>query len=162
MREHLGVIMPPVAEFWTHWNAQEQFGTKADHEWMWSEGVKRGLFRYGHAITGARIGLEQLVANGHELIIVTHRPANAITDTLDWVSLQFKDIPLAGFHIMSNGEAKEQVDADVLIDDKAENVLGWALTGRKAILFNAPYNQHTEITNVIRCNGWKEVVYALS
>ena len=57
LREYRGVDMPPVEEFWTHWDAQKAYGTPADHDWMWSGGVKKGLFRYGHMVTGARKGL---------------------------------------------------------------------------------------------------------
>ena len=158
MREHRGVIMPPIAEFWTAWDSQYKFGTEADHDWMWSEGINRGLFRFGHMMTGARIGLEALADDGHTLCIVTHRPAAAVTDTLDWVTLYFRDLPLDGFYIMSNEEPKSTVDAEILIDDKTENVVDWAKTGRTAILFDAPYNQSFDVVGVIRAKGWKEVV----
>ena len=158
MREHRGVVMPPVKDFWYTWDAAEKFGTTYDHLWMWTMGVERGLFRFGHMMTGCRIGLEALADAGHTLCIVTHRPANAVSDTLDWVTLMFEGLPLDGFYIMSNGESKATVEADVLIDDKIENVREWAQTGRQAILFDAPYNRNFDVTGVARANGWKEVV----
>lgn len=159
IRKYRGVDMPPVKEFWTHWNAQEQFGHQADHDWMWSEGVRLGLFRYGHMTTGARIGLQSLAQDGHELIIVTHRPESAVTDTLDWVALMFKDIPLSGFHILSDGQPKSVVRADLLIDDKEENCIEWCGTKRQpSLLWDAPYNQNTKEAGVLRAYTWKDVV----
>ncbi len=159
IREYRGVEMPPVSEFWTHWNAQEQYGHQGDHDWMWTEGVKQGLFRYGHMTTGARMGLQQLSVDGHKLIIVTHRPEAAVTDTLDWVALMFKDIPLAGFNILSDGQPKSSVRADILIDDKPENCIEWRGTKREpSILWDAPYNQEVAEAGVLRARTWKDVV----
>jgi 5'(3')-deoxyribonucleotidase len=140
LREYRGVDMPPVEDFWHYWDAQKQYGTRADHRWMWNHGVARGLFRYGHVVKGARRGLEALAEQGHDLCIVTSRPANAAEDTHDWIELFFKGIPLSGVHILSNREPKSTVDADVLIDDRPENVEEWYAAGRTAVLFCQPWN----------------------
>jgi 5'(3')-deoxyribonucleotidase len=160
IREYRGVEMPPVAEFWTTWDAQKQYGTPADHRWMWDEGVKRGLFRYGHMVTGGRRGLERLAEDGHELIIVTSRPESAVNDTMEWCSLLLKDIPIVGFHILSNGERKTSIDWDVLIDDRPENIEDALSAGRKAVLFQQPWNDNY-ITLAQEANGWKEVPDAI-
>ncbi len=161
MREYRGVDMPPVEEFWHYWNAPDQFTSAADRKWLWTQGVKHGLFRYGHMVKGTRLALTNLSWAGHELSIVTHRPKNAVNDTLDWLSLYFKDIPLAGLHIMTNGESKADVDAQILVDDKPENILEWA--DRKpnglAICFDQPWNQNVQEGGaVVRCWGWEDVV----
>lgn len=133
-----------------------------DWRWVWSDGVRLGLFRYGHMVTGARIGLEALADEGHQLTIVTHRPGVAVHDTVDWISLYFKDIPLAGLHILTNGEPKTSVHADVLIDDKPANLEAWADAGRTAIQFVRRWNTDYYDKRVIQANGWHEVVDALS
>jgi 5'(3')-deoxyribonucleotidase len=155
MREYRGVDMPPVEDFWFFWDAAKQYGTKEDHAWIWDEGVKRGLFRYGHVVKDGRRVLERLHDKGHKLIVVTHRPEAAVTDTIAWLDLYFKDIPLAGLHIFSNMEPKESVEADVLIDDKPENIAGWITAGRNAILFDQPWNQ--DYHGGYRAVTWRDV-----
>ncbi len=160
LRQEFDINIPPVKDFWTEWNACDQYTTKAQRGWMWGKGVEQGLFRYGHMVTGARIGLQALHDAGHKLVIVTTRPANAVSDTLDWVSLYFKGIPLDGLHILSQGESKASVTGDLLIDDKPENVSEWAqVVPRQAILFDQPWNQDAFTDfGVIRAKGWGEVV----
>jgi 5'(3')-deoxyribonucleotidase len=159
LREYRGAKIPPVEEFWFHWDAIKDYCGPGDWKWLWSEGVELGLFRYGHMTTGARIGLQKLHSQGHKIEIVTHRPANAVSDTLDWVSLYFKDIPLNGFHILTNGEPKTVSKADILIDDKPENVQAWADTGREAILYDRPWNFHyMPGARVNLVKNWKAVV----
>jgi 5'(3')-deoxyribonucleotidase len=157
--EYRGVAMPPVSEFWTHWDAQKDYGRPADHRWMWDGGVRLGLFRYGHMVQGARRGLEQLAEDGHELLVVTSRPAAAVLDTVEWISLFFKDIPLAGIHILSNQEPKSVIRADLLIDDRPENIYEWSGAGREAILFEQPWNAGQIMPlGVHVAQSWKDVV----
>ncbi len=132
---------------------------KADWKWLWDDGIKNGLFRYGHMVKDARIGLEALYAAGHKLIIVSHRPETATTDTLDWVSLYFKNIPLAGFSLLSNNEPKTEIPWDLLIDDKPENIDNAIGHARQAWLFDQPWNQHYD--SIIRVYGWQGVVNSI-
>lgn len=155
MREYRGVELPPVEDFWFYWNAPDQFTTPEDRKWMWSEGVRRGLFRYGHMWKGARIGLEALRDAGYALSIVTHRPEQAVSDTLEWAALYLKDIPLYGFSILSNGEAKTDVPWDILVDDKPENIDDALDAGREGLLFDQPWNRNRETG--CRVRGWSGV-----
>lgn len=162
MREYRGIDVGKQ-EAWDCWDYPDQFTSKEDRKWMWSEGVKLGLFRYGHMTTGSRVGLQALADRGHKFIIATSRPENAVTDTIDWVQLYFKDLPLVGISVLSNGEAKSQVNASVLIDDKPENIVEWVETGRQALLFDQPWNWSTgPIGGARRCRGWREIVECLS
>jgi len=166
MNTYRGTKIPPVEEFWYDWNAPDEFTTHEDRVWIWTEGVRLGLFLQGHVTTGALVGLGALSAAGHELCIVTHRPKQAVSDTLAWVSLHFKIIPLSGFHILTNEEPKSSVDADILIDDKLSNCDDWASTGRNAILFHRPWNNAPWLTRTypyqdnmtLRCADWESVV----
>lgn len=162
MREYRGIEMPPVEEFWFAWDSQKQYGTEEDHAWMWSEGVAQGLFRYGHMWQGARIGLQALHDAGHELLVVTHRPESAVTDTLDWVAYHFRDIPLVGCDILSGGQPKTSVKWDAIVDDKPENVVEALASNRRGLLFNQPWNQKYHIVASERVYGWKGVVDAAS
>lgn len=161
LREYRGVEMPPIEESWTHWDAQKNYGTAADHKWMWNDGVALGLFRYGHIIKGAVIGCKQLYDAGHSLTVATHRNEDAVNDTLRFLTYMSEGMfKWSAVHIMSNLESKTSVPADVLIDDKRENLLEWAATGRTAIRFSRPWNNGFgyEGTGIIPAHGWKEVV----
>jgi 5'(3')-deoxyribonucleotidase len=151
--------MPPVDDFWFEWDACDEYTGKDGKKWMWTEGVKKGLFRYGHMTTGARHGLEVLAHEGHELVIVTHRPAIATPDTVDWLSLYFQDLQY-NLHILSNGEPKTSVKWDVLVDDKYSNVEDVGF-GRTGILFGRTWSECAHDPDVIVADGWKEVVDAV-
>lgn len=145
----------------THWDFIQETVSPSDWDWLWSEGVKRGLFRYGHGIRGAIIGIRKLAEAGHELLIVTHRPRSAVRDTIDWLS--YMHLPVSEVHILSDEEPKTFVKADILIDDKWENVKAWSDVGRFAILFSQPWNRQGHAHNgVSTVDGWREVVECVS
>jgi hypothetical protein len=161
MKEYRGVDMPPVKDFWFSWDSNLDYGTSEDRKWMWSEGVKMGLFRYGHVTTGVIASVQRLAAMGHQLSVVTHRPENAVQDTLDWLS--YVRLPISGVHILSNGEPKTTVGFDALVDDKVENIRHALARGRVGVLFNQPWNQEQSGISLasgkfFRAHDWPEVV----
>lgn len=160
MKEYRGVDMPPVDEFWNEWNSQYDYGTSEDRKWMWSEGVELGLFRYGHVITGAIAGVQRLADSGHQLSVVTHRPENAVQDTLDWLS--YVRLPFSGIHILSHGQPKTSVDFDILVDDKPENISMALQRGRGGIMFDCSWNQRASYSRASgkydRAMDWPQVV----
>lgn len=158
MRTYRGVSMPPVEEFWTHWDSPDAYTKPADRDWIWKEGVELGLFRYGHVVTGAIVGLRQLADDGNELFVVTHRPRQAVPDTLDWLS--YIRIPWSEVHILSDGQPKTTVEAEVLIDDKVENCIDWQVEGRRTICYNRPWNEGGwfEGSAIRRAVDWPDVV----
>lgn len=158
MREYRGVDVPKIEEFWFDFNSFKGHGTKEDHQWMWAEGVKLGLFRYGHVTTGAIVGVRKLAEQGHKLSVVTHRPAAAVQDTLDWLS--YVRLPFTGVHILSNQEPKTTVDWDLLIDDKPENIKQAEFEGRVGVLFDQPWNKDVDFMP-IRAQGWRYTVGAV-
>ena len=132
-------------------------------KWLWTEGVRLGLFRHGHIIKGAVEGVNALAADGHDMIIVTHRPKAAVTDTLRW--LAFADFPLAGVHILTDQQPKSTVPCDVYIDDKPENVVDMAenTDARLVALYDAPWNQAFNVleqrATIQRVRTWKAFVW---
>lgn len=162
LREYRGYTREQLPES-KHWNSIEEQVEKSDWKWLWSDGVREGLFRYGHMMTGARRGLQVLATQGHRFVIVTHRPEAAVPDTIDWVTLYFKGLPYIGINVFSNQEPKSAVRADILIDDKPENVDEWAGNQRSALLFDQPWNQHHQpVPYVTRVKGWEGVVDELA
>ena len=119
-------------------------------DWLWSEGVRLGLFKHGHLFPGAIVGIRELATLG-DIVLITHRPAQAVGSTLSWLALQ--DLPLSGLHILSNGENKGTVrpKVDYFLDDKPENVLDMHNAGVHSYLMRRPWNQDfmwTAVTNI--------------
>lgn len=148
----------------TSWNFIENTVSEEDWNWLWTDGVQQGLFRKGHCVKGGIYSLTELALDGHEIVIVTHRPKSAVRDTLAWLDLMFgaeEPYPLSGVHILSNGQPKWHVNCDILIDDKPENCFEWASRGRRAMLFTREWN-----TNVLtmpeplvtRVWGWDQIL----
>lgn len=145
----------------TDWDYIKRMVDAEDWDWLWSEGVELGLFRYGHVITGAIEGVRELKARGHEVLVVTHRPSSAVQDTLDWLSyVRFEP---AEVHILSDGRPKSSVPADIYIDDRPENIVEvLASTEADALLFDQPWNQDKYVQydshRFHRAKGWDQVL----
>lgn len=153
----------PLGKESTYWNYIQDNVDDVDWKWLWSEGVDLGLFRYGHVVTGAIEGMHTLAQEGHKLSVVTHRPASAVNDTLEFLSYLAGDLwKWDGVHIFTNMETKTTVQADILVDDKPENLAEWAETGRTALRFVRPWNMMVERSlihsNIKRADGWEGVV----
>lgn len=144
---------------WTETNSwdwlQEQVKNN-DWQWLWSEGVRKGLFRYGSLVKGAAEGVKELSDIG-DICVITSRPNSAVTDTLEW--LAFMRFPVKEFHIMSKGESKATVKPDIAIDDKIENILDYNNSQIDTILFDQKYNwNYPETIYNRRAYDWNGVV----
>lgn len=123
------------------WNYIQEMVLPEHWDWLWDEGVKLGLFRYGHLFPGT-IQAVRALAQKNEIIIITHRPKQAVNDTLDWLS--YLKLPLTGVHILSNGEKKSSVlpHCDIYLDDKPENIVDYLLnTEAASVLREQPWNR---------------------
>jgi len=146
-------------EDWTYWNWPKDVVSKKDWNWLWDEGVKLGLFRYGHLYKGAIEGLRALSKLG-DIVIITHRPRSASKDTLDW--LAYLNLPISEVHLMTEGQPKSQVKCDLYVDDKPENIEDFiSNTAGEPLLWRRPWNSTFEpgeypLFGVV--NEWKEVV----
>lgn len=101
-----------------YWNEIKDIVSNNDWQWLWTGGVKNGLFRYGHLFTGSIEAIRELNELG-DCVVMTHRPRNAVQDTLDWLS--YLNLPFMEVHLMTNGEQKSAVKCDLYVDDKPEN-----------------------------------------
>lgn len=114
----------------------------AEHwEWLWNDGVRLGLFRYGHLYPGTIQAVRKLAEIG-DVVLITHRPRVAVTDTLAWLGLL--NLPLSGLHLLTNSEPKSivQPQCDVYLDDKPENIEDLRKnTTAYAYLMRRPWNQ---------------------
>lgn len=148
----------------TDWNMIQRRVAPQDWRWLWREGVELGLYRHGHLMTGAIEGMRALEAAGHDLVVVTHRPAEAVHDTLAFLSYHFNDVDLAGVHILGGSAPKSSIACDVLIDDKPENIDDWLdNTSGHAVLFDQPWNRDYRVSYFTlerfeRAVDWREAV----
>ena len=127
--------------------------------WVWTEGVRLGLFRHGHLHPGAIEAIRELAALG-DVIAITHRPKCAVPDTLAW--LAYQQLPLSGVHLLTEGENKGLVrpGVDVFLDDKPQNILDMrdGTHGRTAtFLMRRPWNEGISVPGD-EVRSWDEFV----
>lgn len=143
----------------TSWNYIQEHIPAEDWKWLWSEGIALGLFRYGHVVTGSQSAIRDIRSAGNTVIVITHRPSEAVPDTIAWLDLFQKPeagVVLDGIHILSSGEPKSSVQADLLIDDKPSNLDDWIGHGRRGILFDRDHNQGAKPAGSERAYGWHD------
>lgn len=136
------------------WDHVEDAVTKEDWKWLWSEGVTLGLFRYGHCCRGAIEGVQTLSDLG-EVHIVTARPPAAVQDTKDWIAFMFDKAVISGLHFTGR-DSKSVIEADVYIDDSADNIIDLRNRGKTVIavtrLWTGP------VGNLRLAASWPEIV----
>lgn len=152
IRKHHGIDLEPA----THWDYVEQNVPAHVWQWLWSDGVTLGLFRYGHHLKGSVDGLRALAEVG-ALEVVTHRPRAALQDTLRFVA-NLPDV-FDGVHFLTSQEPKSLVGCDVYLDDAPHVVEEVTRAGKRAVLFSQPWNADTR--GHVRANGWDDVVPAV-
>lgn len=117
--------------------------------------LQRGLFETSPMIPGARKYLRRLSDEGARIRIITHRlfvfyfHKAAVSQTIDW--LDRCGIPYVDLCFMKE---KEQVGADIYIDDSPRNVDALRRAGHPVICFGNSTN--TEVAPP-RASNWQEV-----
>ena len=100
------------------------------------------------------------LAEAHEIVIATHRRSSLYPATAAW--LADHEVPYHAFatHL---GEGKELVEADVLIDDRPDNVRAFARNGGRGILLRQPWNAgaNLDAEDAAVAVGWDAVVALL-
>lgn len=141
------------------WDWIQEHVSKEHWQWLWTEGVRLGLFRYGFLCTGSVQAIREL-AEDHEIVLITHRPKQAVGDTLAWLGLM--NLPIAGLHLLTNQEPKSGVRpaCDVYLDDKPENVydLNQNVGGSWVYLMDRPWNQLADWPGAWTVKNWTEFV----
>lgn len=150
----------PLEHPFTSWNYLEDSGVSKKHiRWLWTEGVILGLFRHGDLYSGTPKAMQELAKLG-EVVIITHRPRQAVNDTLAWLS--YHKFDLSGVYIFSHLEPKSSVKCDVYLDDKPENCIDLlANTDGWVALMDRPWNQHRtsdEEELLHRVYNWQEFI----
>jgi 5'(3')-deoxyribonucleotidase len=145
----------------TTWNGIRDIVHPDDWAWLWTDGVKNGLFRYGHIVGGAIEGVQELSQIG-DVVAITARPKQAVHDTIVWLATMFDKAPLSGLVIQSHGQRKSDVHPlpDVYVDDAAHNaddILD--NTTSRVVLYDTPMNRRYPLNpRVFRALDWIDVV----
>ncbi|MEK6970216.1 MAG: hypothetical protein AABW68_00790 [archaeon] len=117
-------------------------------------------------IDGAVAGVTRL-SKGHELFIITSRPAYLQEKTKAWIERYFGDAfveILFGNAYSLHGPQKDkstlcsEKDVRVLIEDAPGNAIDCAQAGIEVFLFDQPWNRKMSPTkNVTRVMSWDEI-----
>jgi 5'(3')-deoxyribonucleotidase len=117
--------------------------------------TQRELFKTMPMIPGARKYLRMLSDDGYRIRIITHRlfihyfHASAVQQTVEW--LDSHGIPYWDLCFMKE---KEQVGADIYVEDTADNVSQLRDKGLYTICFANSTNRHVSAP---RAETWQEV-----
>jgi len=161
LSEHRGVDFPDGLEWWDEWNAPDRYTTAEDRKWLWSEGVRLGLFRYGNLYRGAIDGIAALASFG-DVEVVTHRPKQAVRDTCHFLA-GLPDV-FAGIHVLTNQEPKSSVGCDVYVDDGPHVAQDIIAAGKRVVLVDRPWNRDAFPFNephpsrLVRAYDWPGIV----
>lgn len=151
---------PIVWDYWSQWDM-----TKGQWLTEFRRGVEAGfIWVEGRPMKGAVHGMWELNDAGFYLRIVTHRLVHksghrqAISSTVDW--LDKYNIPYRSIAFLGK-EGKDNYEAEILVDDKPENVEDWTRFHRHGILYDQPWNRSVEASperRIYRATSWDSVV----
>lgn len=175
---HLAAGLPPVEQIWDGSRTDADFLTPDQQKWMWSHGVRFGLFRYGHIIKGAVEALREISASW-DIVIITHRPTSwhidvpeesrqkGTKDTMAWLALLAEDVRFVETHIIEKTVPKSSIVCDAYIDDGVhvmEDLLANTPPETLLLLFDQPWNRSVwaEGWRPIRIHSWDGVVPLLT
>lgn len=100
--------------------------------------------------------LGKLKAAGHSVHIITARFEGAPGPTADWLIQH--EVP---HDALTFAKDKSKLGLDVLIDDRHENIADWVATGAPGILYDKPWNQHSNV-GAIRAYNPEHVAAAIA
>lgn len=112
------------------------------------------IWDYVEPIPGAAEVMQQLIADGHELYIVTNTLYESLRAKMDKVL--FKYFPFIDWDHVIITKNKHIINGDVLIDDGIHNLTGG---NYKKILFTANHNRNFDAASIgaVRADNWKQV-----
>lgn len=114
-----------LGEHWFDWLERK--------DWLWSTFP---------AVDGAINSITRLRRAGHTVQLISHKPEWA--EWCAWRWLGKWRPPVSEVILLDPSETKAHYsDADILVDDKPQNVAEWIETGRQAVTFGQPWNDST-------------------
>jgi len=141
----------------TDWDVSLAFPTLTKEQ-VYSVTMQDELWDYVYPMPGADEVLRRLLAEGHELFVVTATTYETLRAKMDKVL--FKYFPYIDWqHVIITG-CKGMVKGDVLIDDRPQNLLDGSY---RRILFTARHNRGFDAASIgaVRCDTWEDVYEAV-
>ncbi len=152
-RDEFGSELRP--EMVTTWDGPHELGGFADMRafWRWAQGNedRPSIFRHLDPYPDAIATLHRLDRAGHDVVIITAKPAWARTDTFRW--LADHELPTAEVHMI---DRKHTVACDVYLDD-GPRVLPPLVRLRPSALvcrFVRPWNR--PVDGAVDVESWSE------
>ncbi len=145
--------------FWETWGGTRKEAIQIVEEFFNSE-----LFDSIKPVKDSIQSINNLSKN-NELIFITSRPDHWKEKTEDWLKRNLdspvKVIFTSDFH---TGEGKKKAEicrelkSGLILEDNEKYAIECANTGIKVILFDKPWNQNSEHSNLIRVNDWTDAL----
>lgn len=145
----------PVKLFdWKSWGYKSWWDWMRQRDWLWATFP---------AVPGAIGGIHRIRAAGHYVECVTSKPSWAEPMVQKWLGKWRPDFNRVT--IVDLDHPKHEVSpADILVDDKPDNILGWVASAddRLGILYDQPWNRDMEMgERMVRARSWQEVVESI-
>lgn len=139
------------------WNMSRAF-PGLTHEQVYSAVEDDALWDYVKPMPGAAEALQKLIADGHDIRIVTASGYQTLKAKMEKVL--FRYFPFLSWDQVIVTGSKHLIRGDILIDDGPHNLQG---VEYRKILFTANHNLSFDETTVgaIRANDWQEVLLAV-
>ncbi|MBQ7980244.1 MAG: HAD hydrolase-like protein [Oscillospiraceae bacterium] len=137
----------------TTWDPSEAFPNVA-HEDMYALLLEDELYETVKPFEGSAHYLEKLIADGHEIFIVTNSPYQVMKVKTEKVL--FRYFPFISWKNVIITGSKHLIKGDVLIDDGVHNL---EKGDYAKLLFTAPHNRsyNAEENGMVRVGSWEEV-----
>lgn len=144
---HISPMLDPIIGYnWWQW--------LEEHDWLWAN------FK---AVPGAIGSIDRLSREGWDLEIITSKPKWAHHSVYQWLGKWRPSVNKVIILDPKEIKAKHS-EAYILIDDKPQNCIDWAYSGRPALLFDRPHNTVTEVEEhhlITRVYSWPDILTTL-
>ncbi len=137
-------IDPIIGRSWWEW--------MEERDWLWA---------HFDVMPGAIGGLSMLRERGHYVEILTTKPLWAEYAVWKWLGKWRPPVQRVTIVGLENSDVKaELTEADVIVDDNADNIYPFIEDGRMGILYDRPHNQEAQLLDhaMYRAMDWRQVV----
>lgn len=141
----------------TSWNIAEAFPTLTEEQ-VYAVEMEDVFWDYVEPMPGADEALRRMIADGHEIFVVTATKYQTLRKKMETVL--FPNFPYIDWHHVIVTYNKHLIKGDVLIDDGPHNLTRGDF---RKILFTRGHNQDFDESSVgaIRVRNWEEAYQAV-
>lgn len=146
--------VPAITDYQIH----SLFNVSWDEMDYFFSSQKEKLFMMPEPVRGAKEGIENVLAAGHEIVYVTARWPDEEPVTRKWMkkfAIPHQEILFTGYK--SKAEVVEEKGLELFIEDYLVNAEQIAETGIPVLLLDSIYNQGDGGKRIIRCRNWPEI-----